>query len=140
MDSTTSARHRTIQTLLELHAESPSDDAMALWNKMATQITSIVGEGAFASIYSRSVFLAQAQYPWLPDRSQPPQLEQWFADLKTSFSGQPSAVARDANRLILVTFTDILASLIGEDMTSGILRSAWGSDTSGKVGKELKDE
>ena len=36
--------------------------------------------------------------------------------------------AREANLLLLITFTDILASLIGEQLTTSILRLAWEND------------
>ncbi len=58
-----------------------------------------------------------------------------------SFEGHTPAQASEANRLLLITFTDILSSLIGEELTTSILRSAWGSEEllSGHP-KELKNE
>ncbi|MFD2271188.1 hypothetical protein ACFS07_08755 [Undibacterium arcticum] len=43
-----------------------------------------------------------------------------------------------ANSLLLITFTDILTSLIGEQLTTNILRSAWGNDASDRAGKGFK--
>jgi len=48
--------------------------------------------------------------------------------------------ASAANSLLLIKFTDILASLIGEGLTTSILRSAWGNDAPNRAGKELKHE
>ena len=45
---------------------------------------------------------------------------------------QTPAQASEANRLLLITFTDILASLIGEQLTTSILRLAWANDASDK--------
>jgi hypothetical protein len=62
-----------------------------------------------------------------------------------SLEGQTPAQASEANRLLLITFTDILAALIGEQLTTSILRLAWGSeellpghpnDASDRVGDE----
>jgi len=53
-----------------------------------------------------------------------------------SLEGQTPAQVSDANSLLLITFTDILAALIGEQLTTRILRSAWGIDISGKADDE----
>jgi hypothetical protein len=55
-----------------------------------------------------------------------------------SLSDQTPAQAGAANRLLLITFTDIMASLIGEALTTRILSSAWGNVAADKNGKELK--
>jgi hypothetical protein len=53
---------------------------------------------------------------------------------------QTPAHARAAHSLLLTTLTDILASLIGEQLTASILRSAWGNLASATSGKELYNE
>jgi hypothetical protein len=107
---------------------------------MATEIISIVGEGGFDSLYARSVFLTQSTFPWLAASSLSPQTDQRFAELKMSLEGQSPAQASEANSLLLINFTDILAALIGEELTTNILRLAWGNDASNSVGKESKNE
>ncbi len=110
-------------------AEHPEvDAAINLWEQMATQIIAIVGEGGFNSLYARSVFLTRSTFPWLAAGALPPQADQLFAGLKTSLEGQTQAQAVKASSLLLITFTDILASLIGEQLTTSILRLAWGSE------------
>jgi len=127
------------------HAEKAADAAINLWEQMATEIISIVGEGGFNSLYARSVFLTRSTFPWLAAGALPPQVDHRFAGLKMSLEGQTPAQASEANRLLLITFTDILAALIGEQLTTSILRLAWGSeellprhpnDASDRVGDE----
>ena len=121
-------RHQLIRTLTARHPEKVADAAIGLWEQMATQIISIVGEGGFNSLYARSVFLTQSAFPWLAAGSLSPQIDHRFAALKTSLAGQTPEQASAANNLLLITFTDIVATLIGEQMTNTILRSAWGND------------
>ena len=45
-----------------------------------------------------------------------------------SLEGQTPVQAGEANSLLLISFTDILASLIGEQLTTRILCLAWGSE------------
>jgi hypothetical protein len=121
-------RHQIINSLTAQHTEKVADAAFDLWEQVATQIISIVGEGGFNTLYARSVFLTRSKFPWLAAGPLPPQADQRFAGLKLSLEGQSPEQASAANSLLLITFTDILASLIGEQLTTHILRLAWGSE------------
>ena len=110
-----------------MNSDKVVDAAIKMWEQMAIEIISIVGESGFNSLYSRSIFLTQSTFPWVGISSKSPLTDQRFAELKMEFEGQTPAQAREANSLLLITFTDILASLIGEQLTTTILRSAWGN-------------
>ncbi|HQT30858.1 MAG TPA: hypothetical protein PLE48_07065 [Thiobacillus sp.] len=140
METRDPLRHQLIESLMARHPEKGADAAIDLWVLMATQIISIVGEEGFNSLYARSVFLAQPTFPWLAASSLSPQADQRFANLKKCLEGQPPSHARDANSLLLLTFTGILAALIGEPLTTRILSSAWGDDASTSTSKEFKHE
>ena len=133
-------RHQIIKSLTARQPEKSADAVLALWEPMAAQIISIVGEGGFNSLYARSVFLTQSSFPWLAASALSPQADHWFAQLKTRIEGQTPAEGYEANRLLLITFTDILASLIGEQLTTSILRLVWGNGASDSADKELKNE
>jgi hypothetical protein len=140
METRDPLRHQLIERLMAQHPEKVADAAIDLWELMATQIISIVGEDGFNSLYARSVFLAQPTFPWLATNSPSPQTDQRFAELKKRLEGQTPSQAREANSLLLLTFTSILAALIGEPLTTRILRSAWGNDASYSTSKEFKNE
>ena len=133
-------RHLLIERLMAQRPESVADAAINLWAQMATQIISIVGEDGFNSLYARSVFLAQPTFPWLTTSSLSQQNDQRFAKLKKGLEGQAPSQAREANSLLLLTFTGILAALIGEPLTTRILCSAWGDDASTSTSKEFTHE
>ncbi|MGZ8181675.1 MAG: hypothetical protein ACXWT1_06940 [Methylobacter sp.] len=140
METSDLLRHQKIKSLMAQHNEKVADAAIKIWEQMAAQIISIVGEGGFNSLYARSVFLTQSTFPWLAASSLSPQTDHRFAELKMSLEGQTAALAGEANSLLLITFTDILATLIGEHLTASILRSAWGNDASDRAGKEFNNE
>ena len=121
-------------------AEKLVDTAIERWEQMATHIISIIGEGGFKSLYARSVHLTQSTFPWLLAANLPLAANHRFAALKESLEGQTTALAHEANQLLLITFTGILASLIGAPLTTRILRSAWGDNASTLIDKELKNE
>lgn len=140
METSDLPRHQLIVSLTERHPEEVTDAAINLWEQMATQIISLVGEGGFNSLYARSLVLALSTFPWLEASALSPRTDHRFAALKMCLEGQTSAQASAANTLLLITFTDIVASLIGEQLTTSILRSAWVNDASHGAGKEFNHE
>ena len=140
METSDILRQQKIKSLIAQPTEKVADAAIDLWEQLAAQIISIVGEGGFNSLYMRSVFLTQSTFPWLSAVSLSPQTDQRFTDLKISLEGQTPEQVSAANSHLLITFTDILATLIGEQLTIRLLRSAWGEDPSEKPGKELQNE
>ena len=140
METSDLLRHQLIKSLMTQPTEKITNAAINLWEQMATQIISTVGIGGFNSLYARSVYIAQSTFPWLRDGSPSSETDRRFAELKTSLDGQTPAIAREANCQLLITFTDILASLIGEHLTASILRSAWGDDASDRADKEFENE
>jgi len=140
METSDLLRHQIIKSLMAQHTEKVVDASINLWETMATQIISIIGEGGFNSLYIRSVFLTQSTFPWFSASSLNPKITHRFAELKMGLEGQTPAQASKLNSLLLITFTDILASLIGEDLTTSILRSAWGNDAWDCPGKEFNND
>lgn len=116
------------------------DAVIDLWESLSAQIISIIGEGGFNSLYARSLFLTQATYPWLATGALSSQTDQRFAELRVGFEAQTSEVTSAANSQLLFTFTDILASLIGEQLTTRILSSAWSNLAQDRISKEFKNE
>lgn len=127
--------HRTIARSTDAAAEV----AIQLWQPLASQLISLIGEGGFNALYARSLYLIHADFPWLAPSEAPRCADGRFADLKISLDAQSAPEATKASHMLLLTFTDILASLIGEPLTINILRSAWGGDASELdiVGKEF---
>ncbi|MBW8329152.1 MAG: hypothetical protein K0M48_08410 [Thiobacillus sp.] len=140
MESAALLRQQIIASLMAQQPDNIADAAMDLWEKLADEIFSIVGEAGFDSLYERSVHLAHPTFPWLPPCPSPPQAHHRFAELRARLADQTPAQARAANSLLLTSFTDILASLIGEQLTSSILRSAWGNLASATSDKESDNE
>ncbi|MEO6351749.1 MAG: hypothetical protein ABIO19_12825 [Burkholderiaceae bacterium] len=138
MATNDSLRRQLIESLIPQHTEKILDATIIRWEQMAVEIISIVGEGGFNSLYARSVFLTQTTFPWLAACVLSQQHDQRFATLKIGFEAQTPAHARAANNLLLITFTDILASLIGDQLTANILHAAWDDGALDRASKELE--
>ena len=125
METSELQRRQLIEHLLTQQPDINAGQAVSLWQPMAAQIVAIVGEGGFNSLFSRCVFLSQSTFPWLATCVLTAQGKQRFVQLQSCFEAQTTAQIRAANGHMLITFTNILASLIGDQLTTRILRSAW---------------
>ena len=125
MPSSDLSRRQIIESLTAQQSDQAVDAVAYMWAPLAAQIISIVGAGGFDSLYARSLFLCQTTFPWLTGSSASAQSNAWLVDLKNRLQAQSPALAGEANCLLLLTFTNLLASLIGEPLTARILNSAW---------------
>lgn len=117
--------------------EAMQDVTLQLWERLASELISIIGEGGFRSLYARSIHLVSATFPWMEHASSLQPADSRFDGLKTSFEGRSLTEISEASMTLLITFIDILAALIGEPLTISILRSAWGDDAQDIAEKEL---
>ena len=107
--------------------------SIGLWVRLAAELVLLIGDGGFVPLYIRSVQLSAASFPWLRPLSQVAPLasgDSRFAGLKRSLDGQDAGEASQASAVLL-------ARLIGETLTIGILRSAWANTPFDLVDKEL---
>ncbi|MGR8998968.1 MAG: hypothetical protein ACU88J_07975 [Gammaproteobacteria bacterium] len=140
METNAFHRHQLIKSLTVQEAEKVVDNKIKLWEQLAARIISIVGESGFNALYERSVILTQSTFPWLAASLPLSLADHRFSELKMSLEGQMPEQAGEANCLLLITLTDILASLIGEELTSGILRSAWGNSAADTADMGFKND
>ena len=131
-------RHQMIRRAVLQRPEAILDVTIDLWGRLASELVSIIGEGGFQSLYSRSIHLTSATFPWM-ERNLPSQkTDSRFAGLKMSLEGRDFTEAGEGSITLLITFIDILTMLIGELLTTSILRSAWGDDALNIAVKELQ--
>lgn len=139
MQTTDMLRHLLIKRVTTQRHENGPVAGADLWRQMAAELILIIGSGGFDSLYARSVYLGRATYPWLGGGSGPSENDHRFSDLEASLQMQSPTLARDANCLLLITFTDILASMIGERLTTRILDSAWATGAQDTPNKETNN-
>ena len=108
-------------------------DVIVLWERLAVELSGIIGQGGFDTLYARSVHVARARHPWLDEGADP-----GFDKLRPALEGQEPAAVGEASVALLITFTDTLIQLIGVPLTTAILRSAWGRDTADTAAKGIQ--
>jgi hypothetical protein len=114
--------------VLRAFSRQPDDIGAAslqLWENLARELISIIGEAGFESLYSRCVFLMQDEFSWLQLSRSSTQIGTRFSELKHQLNQQELALAERASRRLLDTFMRLLSGLIGDGLTRNILQVAW---------------
>ncbi len=125
-------RHQIIRDLVLKQPDAIVATSEQLWQRLAQELISIIGEGGFQSMYARSLHMLVARFAWLPLHAIPFNQTDGgvpvsrFAPLAQCLSEQSPHDAAEGSIALLCTFIDTLALLIGEHLTTRILRSAWG--------------
>ena len=137
MKTTENSRRQRIASALAQHPDAVAQTTVRLWRQLAPELISIIGEGGFQPLYARSIRLASRQHPWLAHDATKPADQESFAQLQACLQGQDGAQVRLASLALFTIFLDVLASLIGEELTSHLLHSAWSKETSETPAKDL---
>lgn len=116
------------------------DNTIVLWERLAVELTAIIGEVGFQSLYNRSLHKAHLTFPWLGGSLSQQAVRSQFSDLTTSLQTRSPAEAGQASIMLLSTFLSILATLVGEILTTSILDAALGDDARDATSKESNNE
>jgi hypothetical protein len=93
-------------------------------SSIALRLNPIVGKAGVVALYKRSIHLASLTYPWLSGKGSA-QAEINVAALGPLLAQQGASGAAEAGTALLQTFCDLLASLVGMDLTHQLLDSVW---------------
>jgi hypothetical protein len=124
-----------IEQAVRHRPEAPGAASVLLWAGLATELSLIIGARGFESLFSRSLILAGAKFPWLLQRPQQAAGDP-FELLASSLHARDPAEAQAASAALLNIFTDTLILLIGELLTNSILHKAWGDALVPNAGTE----
>lgn len=133
--ATNDERHQMIERNVMRSPGTVRADAIVLWERLAVELSAIIGQSGFDTLYARSIHVARARHPWLDEGADPR-----FDRLRAGLATQQPAVAGAASVALLIIFTDTLIQLIGAPLTTAIIRSAWGRDIADTAAKELNNE
>ena len=117
--------HKWLQRAFDQYPNEIGAASLHLWEHLARELISIIGETGFESLYSRCVFLLRDDYPWLHLSSSSAQVGTRFNELQTQLDQQDLPLAESASRALLNTFVHLLSGLIGANLTHNILQVAW---------------
>ena len=119
-------------------ANAPAIAAAArrLCERFAEQLTPLIGDAGVAAICARSLHLTQRNVPGLAPVRASARGDAPFALLQLSLEQQEPAAATEVAVAVLATASELLASFIGESLTTSLLREAWPDDFAGDTTEE----
>jgi hypothetical protein len=130
-------RQRAFRRMLAREAGTGADaPAIAaayrrLYERFAQQFTPLIGDVGVAAIFARSLHLSRRNVPELePLRAsdKPGKRDAPFVLLEAFLQQQEPASATEAAVAVLAMAGELLASFIGEGLTTRLLREAWPDD------------
>ncbi len=95
------------------------------WHTMATQLEPVIGVRGVAVLLERAVHLTGKTYPWLVQVATQQDSADPMVRLQARFASRQTREAAEAGGALLVTFTELLAALIGEPLTERLLGCVW---------------
>jgi hypothetical protein len=111
-------------------ANAPAIAAAArrLCEHFAQQFTPLIGDTGVAAIFERSLHLTQRNVRELAPGRASDQRDPPFALLQRSLEQQEPAAATETAVAVLAMASELLASFIGESLTTRLLREEWPAD------------
>lgn len=108
-----------------------ADAIGALWTDIEAALQPIVGRRGVAALFTRTLHVASARYPWLaPLKASGDEATADLAQLTALFATQPPALCKDAGNAMFVSFRDLLVTLIGAPLSERLLHTAWSTSSS----------
>jgi hypothetical protein len=122
----------SIRTALAQPAGLPGADATVeatavTWRLVAAQLAPIIGARGFEVLLGRALHIAGTTFPWLVAGANRDGATSPLPSLEGCLARQDPAAAAEASYTLLLTFTELLTTLIGESLTTRLLAPVWAS-------------
>jgi hypothetical protein len=102
--------------------------AMGLNEHLFQRLAPVIGDMGITAVYARAVNLAKRQSPGILPISPSKIRNSRRIDLQEVLAQQEAGVALDGAVAIMTRFVELLAELVGEELTDHLLRDVWPND------------
>jgi hypothetical protein len=106
-------------------ADATAEATAATWRLVATQLTPVIGARGLDVLFNRALHQTSVEFPWLAMAVDRGGSASPLPSLMLCLTGQLASSAAEASYTLLLTFTELLAALIGESLTTRLLAPAW---------------
>lgn len=101
--------------------------AAQTWGRVVSQISPVIGDEGVRALYRRSLHLTKAALPRFAEFNDEQSLRS-FNELLLRLEPLDAADVSDFSSAFLIAFTELLATLIGDGLTTRLTQSAWAED------------
>ena len=136
--TTTAGRDRrqaSIRRLLESRALASRDsrkageDLLLTWAEIEARLTALIGTRGVEALFSRSLHLTGRAFKSLAGLEESAAGSVSIADVAARLAAVEPALAAEASLALLIAFTDLLSTLIGDSLTDRLLEPVWAPAT-----------
>ena len=141
-EPTTQSMVRDIQDIHGQEAVAGADAAslaaaaFSLWTAVEGSLSPIIGERGVAALFKRSLYLSRNQHPCLSGVHLGDHQPGNFAALRTVLAQQTSSTAAAAQDALLLSFDELLTSLIGASLTERLFGSVCDNHSRGDTAQD----
>ncbi len=124
-------RHAAIRSTLARHvggvpdASVVAEAALGAWQQVAERLEPVIGARGVAVLFGRALHLTRKRFAWLVVAWDPADSGASLTHLKACIEARATEDAAQAGCALLATFTELLATLIGESLTERLLGPVW---------------
>lgn len=128
---TADSYQEAIRRTLTLRSEAPPDASevaeatLQTWQRMADELVPVLGSHGADVLFGRSLYITSTHFPWLAIIGEHGNSTAQLANLKARLADRETDTAAEASYTLLVTFVELLISLIGESLTERLLAPVW---------------
>jgi hypothetical protein len=108
----------------EYSAEALAAAATRVYEALLGQVMKLLGETGARALLARSIALTRAEFPWLGEDAHGSR-ESLLSQLGLALAGQAPAVGAAAAAAGLAALIELLATFLGEGLTTRLLEDAW---------------
>ena len=119
-------------------AQAVAAAAFRAYERLAQKLAPLIGAAGINAVCARSVHLTQREFSWLAPARSAELRDAPFTHVRVSLERQDPAVATDGAIAVLATVGELLASFIGDSLTTRLLREAWPDGFSNETTPETK--
>ena len=105
-------------------ARAVAEATLGTWRQMAARLAPVIGAKGVDSLFHRSLHLTSATFRWLEIAEDHGDNSDVLASLSVCLASRETDAAAEAGYTLLVTFTELLATMIGESLTERLLLPA----------------
>ena len=106
-------------------ASAIAEAALDTWRCVADRLEPVIGRRGVDALFNRSLHVTCRTYPWLSIAGLEGNGAAQLAGLRLRLAAREPAAAEEASYVLLMTFTVLLANLIGDSLTKRLLAPVW---------------
>lgn len=106
-------------------AHGVAEATLRTWGQMAAQLVPVLGPRGVDALLTRSVQVTSTAFPQLSREGEHHDEVDPLKHVKACLEASDPVVATEVSFALLVTFTELLATLIGDSLTERLLDPVW---------------